>query len=165
MDPPVPVAFGESLLLQVYDALGADPVRWKKTLLIVTHDEHGGFFDHVLPLNVAQPPGAQWATATAFTTTGPRVPAFVVSPFVSQAIVSSVTLDHTSILQLLAERFGAPGENYSPQVDARRAAGIGSISAVLDAKAQRPSPYAAPPDVTIPVQTELQVTRDPKTAE
>ena len=41
-------------------------------------------------------------------------------------------LDNTSILQLLAERFGEPGEVYSSPVDARRQQGIASVSQVLE---------------------------------
>jgi phospholipase C len=162
--PPLSVAFGESLLLQVYDALGANEARWKKTALIVTYDEHGGFFDHVPPVNVEHGPRPKWTTQEKLTTTGVRVPALVVSPFVARRSISHVVLDHTSILQLMAERFGKAGESYSPEVDARRAAGIGSVSALLDVNAMRPSAYAESPDVKIPAQANLQVTRDPKTA-
>jgi phospholipase C len=162
--PPLSVAFGESLLQQVYDALGANEARWKKSALIVTYDEHGGFFDHVPPVeNVEHAPGPNWTSREKFTTTGVRVPALIVSPFVARRSVSHVVLDHTSILQLLAERFGKAGESYSPEVDGRRAAGIGSVSALLEANAARPSTYVEPPDVKISAKVELQVTREPKT--
>ena len=49
--------------------------------------------------------------------------------------VSHAHLDNTSILQLIAERFGAPGESYSPEVLARSQQGIASLSTVLDAAA------------------------------
>ncbi|MEX3633258.1 alkaline phosphatase family protein [Paraburkholderia sp. BR14320] len=77
--------------------------------------EHGGFFDHVsplrLPCNVA---------GFAFETTGLRVPAIPVSPYVSAGGVFSGDLDHTSILQLLAEKFDSH-KAYSPAVSARNA--------------------------------------------
>ena len=47
--------------------------------------------------------------------------------------VSKTVLDNTSILQLLAERFGSPGEPYSSEVSGRAQQGIGSVSAVLSA--------------------------------
>jgi phospholipase C len=115
-------------------------------------------------VNVEHGPRPKWTTQEKLTTTGVRVPALVVSPFVARRSVSHVVLDHTSILQLMAERFGKAGERYSPDVDARRAAGIGSVSALLDVNAMRPSAYAESPDVKIPAQANLQVTRDPKTA-
>ena len=75
------------------------------TLLIVTYDEHGGFYDHV------EPPG------TPPRTDGPndddpnlrryglRVPAFVISPWVPQGEVAHTIFDHTSILRTLLLRF------------------------------------------------------------
>jgi phospholipase C len=54
-------------------------------------------------------------------------------------------LDHTSILQLLAEKFGAGPEDYSASVNHRRAQGIRSLSeALADAPALRPLPTVAP---------------------
>lgn len=51
------VANGEVLLKEVYEALRASP-QWNSTLLIITYDEHGGFFDPVpTPYNVPNPDG------------------------------------------------------------------------------------------------------------
>ena len=38
----------------VYEALRNGP-RWNKTLLLITYDEHGGFYDHVPPPQVGVP--------------------------------------------------------------------------------------------------------------
>jgi phospholipase C len=51
---------GQIFVKRVYDALRSNPAVWQKTLLIVTYDEHGGFYDHVVPpvadlLNVRGP--------------------------------------------------------------------------------------------------------------
>jgi phospholipase C len=46
--PPGDVTNGQHLVWQIYDALSRGP-SWPKTLLLITYDEHGGFFDHVLP--------------------------------------------------------------------------------------------------------------------
>jgi phospholipase C len=113
--PPTGIAKGQVFFAEVYAALIANPQRWRNTLMIVTYDEHGGFFDHVPPLPI---PGS--AGGTGFTTTGVRVPALVVSPHVAPGKIHSGALDHTSILQFLADRF-APGEDYSPAVAARQA--------------------------------------------
>lgn len=129
--PPLPMAFGEAFVRQVYEALTSNPGRWQKTVMILTYDEHGGFFDHVAPVPVPcpSPPGVHYP---AFETTGVRVPAIVVSPLVKPGSAKHATLDHTSILALLAERFGPPGQPYSAAVNARTTAGIASVSAVLD---------------------------------
>ncbi|HMQ16193.1 MAG TPA: alkaline phosphatase family protein, partial [Phycisphaerae bacterium] len=40
---------GQIFLRRVYDALTANRALWRKTLLIITYDEHGGLYDHVVP--------------------------------------------------------------------------------------------------------------------
>jgi phospholipase C len=64
-----------------------------------------------------------------FTTTGVRVPAIVVSPFVQPGTVHKGLMDHTSILKFLGEKF-APDGHYSEWVDPLRE--IESVSDVLD---------------------------------
>jgi len=133
--PPTGVAKGQALLADIYATLISNPDRWKKTMMVVTYDEHGGFFDHVTPLpiptNVA---GFQFAT------TGVRVPAFVISPQVEAGVVFSGNLDHTSILQLLADRFN-PAQDYSAAVGARQPQ-LARLSTILPATlpARPPAP-------------------------
>ena len=67
-------------------------------MLVITYDEHGGFYDHVLP------PAAH-DDRPAFRTYGVRVPAFVVSPFTPRASVSNTVYDHTSIIKTILLRF------------------------------------------------------------
>ena len=83
-------------------------------MMIVTYDEHGGFFDHVTPPNVPAQAGG-----INFKTTGVRVPAFVISPYVKPGSVFSDPVDNTSILQLMADRFRRD-RVYSPAVTARQ---------------------------------------------
>jgi phospholipase C len=127
---PLAVGFGEEFLRQIYKALTSNPERWQKTVMILTYDEHGGFFDHVPPLPIPyNPPNDEY---TSFETTGVRVPSIVVSPYVAARSVYKGYLDHTSILQFIAERF-APGEDgYSEAVNHRRNQGIGSVKQVLN---------------------------------
>lgn len=40
---------GQIFIKRVYDALRSNPTLWEKTMLIITYDEHGGFYDHVIP--------------------------------------------------------------------------------------------------------------------
>jgi hypothetical protein len=83
-------------------------------MMIVTYDEHGGFFDHTTPLNITAVAADQF-----FRTTGVRVPAFVISPHVGPGTVFHGPLDHTSILQMLADRF-RPDKVYSKAVTDRQ---------------------------------------------
>lgn len=104
--PPADVAQGQILVQKVVEAVVTSP-NWNKTMLIVTYDEHGGFFDHVPP-----PPAAQVAPGLP-ATFGVRVPAFIVSPWVGAGTVfgkdasttPSLYFDHTSILKTIAKRF------------------------------------------------------------
>jgi phospholipase C len=159
--PPLPVAFGEAFLRQVYEALtGAPTARWAKMLTIYTFDEHGGFFDHVPPAPIPspKPQGAVYTAGGDFATTGVRVPAILISPLVTPGSVKKDLFDHTSILQLIAERFGSNGEIYSSEVDARRQAGVQSVSVALEAglAARTPPP---PPGQPIQAMASLQSTR------
>jgi phospholipase C len=135
--PPAPVSRGQQLVADVYNILISNPARWSRTMMIVTYDEHGGFFDHVPPLAI---PGK--AGATAFPTTGPRVPALIVSPHVASGKVFSEALDHTSFLQLLADRFTSDGK-YSEPVTARNGA-LGRISRALLATPRSVTPPPLP---------------------
>jgi len=146
---PLPAGPGEAFQKRVYEALTSNPDRWAKTVFVITYDEHGGFFDHVPPLPVGYtPPDNEY---TPFISTGPRVPGLVVSPLVEPRTVFHEPLDHTSMLQLVAEKF-APGEaGYSEDVNSRRDGdpGIRSVSAVLNRDAPR-TDIAAAPDLDLP---------------
>jgi phospholipase C len=147
--PPLQMGPGEALLLKVYNALTGTAVareRFAKTLVVVYYDEHGGFYDHIPPLEITTPSGRlgspkQWQS---FSSTGPRVPAIVLSPRVSAGVFKG-NLDHTSVLRFLGERFGKDG-TYTPEVTARHASGVllHSLGDVVDLDQPRsiPSPPA-----------------------
>jgi phospholipase C len=94
---------GEAFLYQVYRAVVSGP-EWPHTVLVITYDEWGGFFDHVPPTTAPIPP-ADVAAGNQDGRRGFRVPAIVVSPW-SHHQVSSLELDHTSILSLIEWRWG-----------------------------------------------------------
>lgn len=160
--PPSSMAAGEKFLLSVYEALTANPERFQRTLFIVTYASHGGFYDHVPPARIRHE-GPRDARYSPFETTGVRVPAIVVSPHVERGTVFHGTLDHTSILQLVAERFDA-GRPYSPAVAARAAQGIGSVSSVLNLAAPRDK-IPVPPTVPARSRHRLRHTKSPPSRE
>jgi phospholipase C len=132
---------GQHLLLDVYKALISNPVRWQKTVMILTYDEHGGFFDHVQPLPiVTRDPRGRYPD---FISTGVRVPAVVVSPLVSAGKICSEPLDHTSILKFIGQKFG--GGAYGPGVDDRPT--VKSVLDVLDLDTPRQT-IPPPPDAS-----------------
>lgn len=107
--PNYDVAKGEQLIHQVYRALRNSPA-WGDTLLIVTYDEHGGNYDHVVPPEKAATPddSAGEFDSFDFTRFGVRVPALLISPRIAAGTVyraQSGTIDHTSVLKTLEERW------------------------------------------------------------
>ncbi len=146
------VCNGELLVHQVYTALTSNAEKWARTLFIHTYDEHGGFFDHVPPLPIENPPPPGADYTEGFKTTGPRVPGLLVSPWVQPGKAFHGNLDHTSMLQLLAEKFGSGPEDYSASVNHRREQGIQSVAeALTDTPALRPTPSREPaPCIPVP---------------
>lgn len=148
--PPLQIGFGEDFLRQVYQALTppGNLTVWNRMVMIVTYDEHGGFYDHVSPL---QPVAATCgANNEPFTSTGVRVPAFVVSPFVEAGSIYKNNLDHTSILEFLAEWL-TPGRPYSQTVATRLAQpgfalppGKGTVASILSLLQQTRQPPEEP---------------------
>lgn len=114
--PPSSIDLGQRFLRRIYQAITMRPEIWSRCLMIITYDEHGGFFDHVDPpaISTASPSGVY----RPFATLGVRVPAFVVSPHVTEGGVYSGNLDHTSVLKLIAEQHDGAGF-YSAAVEQR----------------------------------------------
>jgi len=98
---------GDDLIGAVYNAVRANQGLWESTLLIVTWDEHGGFYDHVYP-PPATPPDHKAQEGFDFKQYGVRVPAMFISKWVTPGSVfksQSGVLDHTSVLKYLSEKF------------------------------------------------------------
>ena len=126
--PVADMLYGQMFIKSVYDALRANASLWLKTALIITYDEHGGFFDHVipplaeirsLPNNTNKLAALASAKASMRIPYGVRVPTFVVSPWVTAGKGPDVTLDHCSILKTILARFCAADRPFlSDRVDA-----------------------------------------------
>jgi endonuclease G, mitochondrial len=116
---PEDVRFADHLIADVYDALAANQELFRKSALIVTYDEHGGFFDHVIPGPTVNPDGQnapnpdddpQFASFQfAFDRIGLRVPTIIASPWVRKGQVEHRMLQHTSIIKTVTEMFGLAG--------------------------------------------------------
>jgi len=106
------VARGEQLIQTVYEAIRNSSV-WESSLLIITYDEHGGFYDHFAPPGVAQgvvaPGDGSSSTYNesgfTFQQLGVRVPAVIVSPWIN-AQVDHVVYDHSSVPKTIEQIFG-----------------------------------------------------------
>jgi phospholipase C len=102
---------GEAALKEIYDALKAGQ-NWDETLLIITFDEHGGFFDHVPPPYAANPWPHDENDGFHYDLMGVRVPTILVSPWIKEQTVfrspTEVAYDSTSILATLLSWYGIP---------------------------------------------------------
>ncbi len=99
---------GQAFVASIYKALAESPA-WSKTLFIITYDEHGGFFDHVVP-PVAVDDNAEFAQQ------GFRVPALVIGPTVKKGYVCKKQLEHSSVAATLRTRFDI--KSLSKRMDA-----------------------------------------------
>ncbi|HET8942106.1 MAG TPA: acid phosphatase [Rudaea sp.] len=87
------LALGDNHIRHVIDALKESP-QWAHTMVIITFDENGGWWDHVAP-----PKADRWGPGT-------RVPALVISPWAKKGHVDHTICDTGSIQRLLNRRFG-----------------------------------------------------------
>jgi phospholipase C len=66
---------------------------WNNTVLVITWDDYGGFYDHVPPPQVD------------YYGYGPRVPALVISPYGVAGFIDKTQYDFTSVLRFIEDRF------------------------------------------------------------
>lgn len=96
---------GESLIWKVYEVIHSSP-HWNESLLILTWDEHGGFYDHVLPPRAAPTGSKGQAHGFLFDQYGPRVPAVVISPLCPKGVIEHRRLEHAAIPASVEQVFG-----------------------------------------------------------
>ena len=110
--PPANPQRGQAWVREVVTRVMASPL-WAETAILITYDEHGGFYDHVPP-PAACPPGDYPPDLTGssepgdFDRLGFRVPLYVVSPYSRPGYVSDQVTDHTSVMRLLQARYLLP---------------------------------------------------------
>jgi len=94
--PDHDVSAGEQFYKDIYEALRAGPA-WEETLFIITWDEHGGFYDHVVPPAENIPPPGDTNIYNIsypdvdfkFDRLGIRVPVLLISPWIKKGSVLS----------------------------------------------------------------------------
>ena len=105
------VLAGEALIKAVYEAVRTSP-HWERSVLVITYDEHGGFYDHVAPPDTAVSPGDASTVKNQprfdFRQYGVRVPTVVISPYTAQNLIDSTIYDHASFLRSLELLFDLP---------------------------------------------------------
>jgi hypothetical protein len=97
---------GQILVAKIMRALLKNEEQWKKTLFMITYDEHGGFYDHVQLIDSAPNDDGVLVRIPPLSggepRLGVRVPAFVISPYIPSmpkglVNTSHKVFDHTSI--------------------------------------------------------------------
>jgi phospholipase C len=148
------IRWGEELIRFVYKAV-REGKNWDRTFLVITYDEHGGFFDHRYPPEATAPGFGNFEEGFTFTQFGVRVPAVLVSPFIEEGTVfhPKCPVDHTSVIRTLCARFGLNG--LTP-----RDALACDLSAVLGNHLRTDSPVIAPVHVPSSVEKKDQPLND-----
>ena len=108
-EDPQNIAIGEHFVAKVINAVMKGP-SWEHTMVIWTFDEHGGYYDHVVPPRAIAPddipPNTDGGrTFTGFHQYGFRVPCVVVSKWARPNYVSHNVFDHTSICALVEAKW------------------------------------------------------------
>ena len=113
---------GENHLRDLINDIRNGP-NWSDTAIVITYDEHGGFWDHVAPPTDASHSDI-WGP-------GSRVPTIVISPLAKRGFVDHTLYDTTSILATIERRWDlAPlGTRDANANDLRRAFTLGEGNA------------------------------------
>lgn len=158
MHPLNDIRKGEALIKEVYETLRAS-AYWNKVMLVITFDEHGGFYDHVPPpATIATGDDTRYSNPLhpfAFKELGVRVPALVISAFTQKGTVigdqqasPATTFDHTSVLTTVEKRFGLSSLT-------NRDAHANGLEVALNSEVPRLSPDQAILELPSPVQDSL----------
>jgi phospholipase C len=152
--PPGDIQVGEQFVSQIVKAVMSGP-QWKHAAIFITHDEHGGFYDHVAPPPACVPddvkpilnPGE--TVDAGFDMLGVRVVLMAVSPYSKKGYVGHHVYDHTSILRFIETRYGLPAltardANAEPPTD------------LFDFKS--PPAFLTPPSIPDPTVGQSELT-------
>jgi phospholipase C len=138
--------FGEWYVSQFLDVLAANPDVWSKTVVFLTYDEEGGFFDHRVPPTPPQRRAQGLSTVTTVNEIFPgdpdhpsapyglgmRVPMIVISPWTKGGWVNSQVFDHTSLIRFIETRFAGNPNLVEANITPWRRAITGDLTSVFD---------------------------------
>jgi phospholipase C len=93
--PPKSICEGQDWTASMVDAIERSK-EWKSTVIILTWDDFGGFYDHVRPPKIGP------------YMLGPRVPLLVISPYARPSFVDHEEHDFRSIIKFVEQTFHLP---------------------------------------------------------
>ncbi|HUI01197.1 MAG TPA: alkaline phosphatase family protein [Nitrososphaerales archaeon] len=93
--PPYDIATGQAWVQSLISAVQSSPY-WPNTVIFLTWDDYGGWYDHVAPPQVDK------------YGLGFRVPLLMISPFAKHGYVDHTLGDHTSLMKFIERVYGLP---------------------------------------------------------
>lgn len=93
--PPNSICGGDNQTTQFVNTIMQGPA-WNSTVVFITYDDFGGFYDHVSPPQVDQ------------NGMGPRVPLLIISPFAKPGYISHTLYEHSSMLKFVETLYHLP---------------------------------------------------------
>ena len=103
--PPALISMGQAWTASLINAVMEGP-DWDSTVIFLTWDDWGGFYDHVVPPHVDQ------------NGLGLRVPGLVISPYAKQGFIDHHILSHDSYNIFIEDLF-LGGQRLDPATDGR----------------------------------------------
>ena len=95
MHPPYNVTAGEVELVKVINAVMESPY-WNSTVIFITFDEGGGYYDQVVP------------PAINYYGLGQRIPLLIISPYAKEAFVDNYTMSGYTLLAFIDYNWHLP---------------------------------------------------------
>ena len=93
--PPLSVCSGEGWTVKQLNAVMQGP-DWNSTVVFLTWDDFGGFYDHVPP------------PILDHFSLGPRVPLLIISPYARKGYISHTQYEFSSFLKFVERRYNLP---------------------------------------------------------
>jgi phospholipase C len=120
----------QAYLAEVINAI-AQSKYWRDSVIIVTWDDSGGFYDHLPPTEFGStcPQDKSGPEAGYSCGEGVRLPALVISPFSKTGVVVHDLADHGSVSKFIEEVFGLPTFASLPNEAKGVAAGLAPADA------------------------------------
>jgi phospholipase C len=103
--PSAPVSAGQGYVTGLINAIMKGP-DWDSTLIVLSWDDWGGFYDHVPPPTVDE------------NGYGIRVPGIVISPYARRGFIDHQTISHDAYVKFIEDDF-LNGERIDPKTDGR----------------------------------------------
>ncbi|MGB8700995.1 MAG: alkaline phosphatase family protein, partial [Thermosynechococcaceae cyanobacterium] len=104
--PPALTSPGQTYVTGLVNSIMKSP-QWNSSAIFISWDDWGGFYDHVVPPQIADQLGY-----------GMRVPGLMISPYAKKGFIDHQTLSFDAYLQFIEDIF-LDGQRINPKTDGR----------------------------------------------